>query len=105
MVVLRSGLPSRPEDEHPQFVDAFNAYSPAGDVTAGLVYVNYGRWRAGWCMFPSVSDTVWHLRLEDLAVLENLGVSLEGRIAIARCSNNCTWSAAIGMARYTGETG
>ena len=55
MVVLRSGLPSRPEDEHPQFVDAFNAYSPAGDVTAGLVYVNYGRWRAGWCMFPSVA--------------------------------------------------
>ena len=34
----------RPEDEHPNFVHAFNAFAPAGDVSGELVYVNYGRW-------------------------------------------------------------
>ena len=33
----------RPEDEHPNFVHAFNAFAPAGDVSGELVYVNYGR--------------------------------------------------------------
>jgi N-acetylated-alpha-linked acidic dipeptidase len=49
----RGGLPS------------YNAYSPDGDVTGELVYVNYGT--------P-----------EDYAVLDSLGVSVEGRIVIAR---------------------
>ena len=33
----------REEDEDENFVHAFNGYSPAGDVTGELVYVNYGR--------------------------------------------------------------
>jgi len=43
----------------------YNAYSRDGDVTAPLVYVNYGR--------P-----------EDYEVLERMGVSVKGAIAIAR---------------------
>jgi N-acetylated-alpha-linked acidic dipeptidase len=46
-------------------VVGYNAYSPAGDVTADLVYVNYG--------VP-----------EDYALLEEMGISVEGKIAIAR---------------------
>ncbi|MGH7538521.1 MAG: PA domain-containing protein, partial [Gemmatimonadales bacterium] len=43
----------------------FNAYAADGDVTAELVYVNYGR--------P-----------EDYRVLDSLGISVQGRIVIAR---------------------
>ncbi len=43
----------------------YNAYSPDGDVTGELVYVNYGT--------P-----------EDYAVLDSLGISVRGRIVIAR---------------------
>jgi N-acetylated-alpha-linked acidic dipeptidase len=43
----------------------FNAYSPDGDVTAELVYVNYGR--------PV-----------DYRVLDSLGISVKGKIVIAR---------------------
>ncbi|MCI0435168.1 MAG: M28 family peptidase [Gemmatimonadetes bacterium] len=43
----------------------YNAYSPDGDVTGELVYVNYGT--------P-----------EDYAVLDSLGISVEGRIVLAR---------------------
>ena len=43
----------------------FNAYSPDGDVTAELVYVNYG--------VP-----------EDYRVLDSLGISVRGKIVIAR---------------------
>jgi N-acetylated-alpha-linked acidic dipeptidase len=46
-------------------VVGYNAYSPSGDVTADLVYVNYG--------VP-----------EDYATLEGLGVDVRGKIAIAR---------------------
>src|SRR6266705_541089 len=43
----------------------FNAYSADGDVTGDLVYVNYGR--------P-----------EDYHILDSLGVSVQGKIVIAR---------------------
>jgi hypothetical protein len=56
---------ARPEDDHPDFIHAFNAYSPPGDVIGELVYVNYGR-------------------VEDIQKLRELGVSLEGKIAISR---------------------
>jgi N-acetylated-alpha-linked acidic dipeptidase len=46
-------------------VAGFNAYSPSGEVTAPVVYVNYG--------MP-----------EDYRDLAHLGVSVEGKIAIAR---------------------
>jgi len=55
----------RAEDEDPEFIHAFNAFSPPGDVTGDLVYVNYGR-------------------LEDIKELEDHGISLEGKIAISR---------------------
>jgi N-acetylated-alpha-linked acidic dipeptidase len=45
--------------------EGFNAYSPSGEVTAPVVYVNYGL-------------------TEDYRALASLGVSVEGKIAIAR---------------------
>ena len=33
----------RKEDAHENFIHAFNAYAPSGDVNGSLVYVNYGR--------------------------------------------------------------
>lgn len=48
-----------------KFPPAFNAYSPSGDITAPVVYVNYGM-------------------LEDYRELARLGVSVEGKIALAR---------------------
>ena len=62
----------RAEDEHPDFIHAFNAFAPAGNVTGELVYVNYGR-------------------VEDIQKLEQLGVNLTGKIAISRygvCTQN-----------------
>jgi N-acetylated-alpha-linked acidic dipeptidase len=44
---------------------AYNAYSPSGDVTAPVVYVNYGM-------------------AEDYRELARLGISVEGKIVIAR---------------------
>jgi N-acetylated-alpha-linked acidic dipeptidase len=49
----------------PRAVAAFNAYSPSGEVSAPVVYVNYG--------MP-----------EDYRELARLNVSVEGKIAIAR---------------------
>src|SRR4029077_1343071 len=53
----------------PRAVMAYNTYSPSGDITAPVVYVNYGT--------P-----------EDYAELDSLGVSVEGKIAIARYGRN-----------------
>jgi N-acetylated-alpha-linked acidic dipeptidase len=50
-------------------VPAYNAYSPPGDVTAPVVYVNYG--------LP-----------EDYAALEKLGVSVAGKIVLVRYGNS-----------------
>jgi N-acetylated-alpha-linked acidic dipeptidase len=50
-------------------VMAFNVYSPSGEVTAPVVYVNYGT--------P-----------EDYVQLASLGVSVEGKIALARYGRN-----------------
>ena len=38
----------RPEDEDENFIHAFNAYAPAGDVSGELMYVNYGRYSSYW---------------------------------------------------------
>src|SRR5580698_1345335 len=46
-------------------VVGFNAYVPSADVTAPVVYVNYGT-------------------LEDYRVLQSMGVSVEGKIVLAR---------------------
>jgi N-acetylated-alpha-linked acidic dipeptidase len=61
--------PTLPEDpttsQRTTQLPTFNAYSPDGDVTADLVYVNYG--------VP-----------EDYHVLDSLGISVRGKIVIAR---------------------
>jgi N-acetylated-alpha-linked acidic dipeptidase len=61
--------PSIPEDptsgQKAEQLPTYNAYSPDGDVTAPLVYVNYGR--------P-----------QDYEVLDRYGVSVKGAIVIAR---------------------
>jgi N-acetylated-alpha-linked acidic dipeptidase len=67
-VVLAS--PEEPFEEDPDTYDkravvGFNTYSPSGEVTAPVVYVNYG--------MP-----------EDYRELESLGLSVAGKIAIAR---------------------
>jgi N-acetylated-alpha-linked acidic dipeptidase len=46
-------------------VMAFNAYAPSADVTAPVVYVNYGT-------------------QEDYRVLDSMGISVEGKIALTR---------------------
>ena len=58
-VELREG------DDHPDFVHAFNGYAPPGDIQGVPVYVNYAR-------------------VQDLRELEDMGVSLKGKICIAR---------------------
>ena len=61
--------PALPEDptsaQQDEQLPTYNAYSADGDVTAELVFVNYG--------VP-----------EDYAYLERLGISVEGKIVIAR---------------------
>ena len=54
-----------PDSYHEGVLPPFNAYSPDGDVTAEIVYVNYG--------IPS-----------DYEVLDSLGISVEGKIVIVR---------------------
>ncbi|HXY69727.1 MAG TPA: transferrin receptor-like dimerization domain-containing protein [Gemmatimonadales bacterium] len=58
-------VPGDSTSGQPDQLPTFNAYSPDGDVTGDLVYVNYG-----------VPD--------DYRVLDSLGISVRGRIVIAR---------------------
>lgn len=58
-----------PSSANPKIIPLFNGYSPSGDVTAPLVYVNYG--------LPP-----------DYAALKKLGVDIKGKIAIARYGNS-----------------
>jgi N-acetylated-alpha-linked acidic dipeptidase len=53
------------QSSDPRAVVGFNAYSPSGEVTAPVVYANYG------------TD-------EDYRALESLGVSVEGKIVLVR---------------------
>ncbi|MFZ3217601.1 MAG: M28 family metallopeptidase [Candidatus Acidiferrales bacterium] len=54
-----------PQTSDKSVLPAFNAYSPSGDVTAPVVYVNYGM-------------------QADYRALESMGISVAGKIAIAR---------------------
>ncbi|OWF36154.1 N-acetylated-alpha-linked acidic dipeptidase 2 [Mizuhopecten yessoensis] len=56
---------TRDDTRHPDEIQAFNAFSPSGDVTAELVYANYGR-------------------AEDFDKLRELGISCSGKIVIAK---------------------
>ena len=55
--------------KHPDLKKGWNAWSGSGDVTAEVVYVNFGR-------------------KADFQMLEKMGISLEGKIAIARYGGN-----------------
>jgi N-acetylated-alpha-linked acidic dipeptidase len=57
------------ESSDKRAVMGFNAYSPSGEVTAPVVYVNYGA--------P-----------EDYRQLADLGISVEGKVVIARYGKN-----------------
>ncbi|XP_060072461.1 N-acetylated-alpha-linked acidic dipeptidase 2-like [Ylistrum balloti] len=56
---------TREDTRHPDEIQAFNAFSPSGDVIADLVYANYGR-------------------AEDFDKLHELGINCSGKIVIAR---------------------
>ncbi len=58
-----------PYQDDPRVTTAFNEYSPSGDVTADVVYANYGR-------------------LEDFKKLQELGIDVKGKIAIVRYGMN-----------------
>lgn len=83
-------LPEDPDSGHPDTTFGWNAYSASGDVTAQIVYANYGR-------------------KEDFAQLRELGIDLTGRIVIARYGGNfrgykakfAQEAGAIGLIIYT----
>jgi N-acetylated-alpha-linked acidic dipeptidase len=58
-----------PFDDDPRVVNAFNGSSPSGDVTADVVYANYGR--------P-----------EDFKKLDDLNISVKGKIVLTRYGGN-----------------
>ncbi|HSJ24719.1 MAG TPA: M28 family peptidase [Longimicrobiales bacterium] len=73
---VRMRLPNRepaldddPFTAHPDLLPGWNAYSGSGDVTGEVVYVNYGR-------------------REDFEELRRLGVSVQGRVVLARYGGN-----------------
>ena len=73
----------RAEDEHPDFIHAFNAYSPPGDVTGDLVFVP-SLLKILTFTWSIMFSYVNYGTVEDIQKLEELGISLQGRIAISR---------------------
>ena len=72
-VVMHGPSPEHVSDDpyqnDPRILPPFNEYSPSGDVTADVVYANYGR--------P-----------EDFPKLKELGVDVKGKIVIVRYGEN-----------------
>ncbi len=69
---LSNREPALPEDRfsgHADLLNGWNAYSGSGDVTGEVVYANYGR-------------------REDYLALDSIGVSLAGKVVIARYGGN-----------------
>jgi N-acetylated-alpha-linked acidic dipeptidase len=62
-------LAEDPFSAHPALLPGWNAYSGSGDVTAEVVYANYAR-------------------KEDFEELERMGVSVAGRVVVARYGGN-----------------
>ena len=65
----REHVSNDPFQDDPRVTTAFNEYSPSGDVTAEVVYANYGR-------------------LEDFKKLQEMGIDVKGKIAIVRYGMN-----------------
>ena len=80
----------RPGDGHPEFIDAFNAYTPPATIEGDLVYVHYAR-------------------VEDLKQLKELGMDVSGKICMARYGKifrgnkvkNCQDAGAIGVILFS----
>jgi N-acetylated-alpha-linked acidic dipeptidase len=68
-VVMHGPSPEHVSDDpfqkDPRILPAFNEYSPSGDVTAEVVYANYGR-------------------AEDFKKLKEMGIDVKGKIVITR---------------------
>lgn len=69
LLVKEAPLAKDPTSANPKIIPLFNGYSASGDVTASLVYVNYG--------LPP-----------DYEALKKLGVDVKGKLAIARYGNS-----------------
>ena len=69
LTVKEAVIPEDPTAANPRIIPLFNGYSPSGDVTAPLVYVNYG--------LPP-----------DYEALKKNGVSVKGKIVLARYGNS-----------------
>lgn len=69
LTARESPIPKDPSSANPKIFPLFNAYSPSADLTAQLVYVNYG--------LPP-----------DYEALKKIGVNVKGKIAIARYGNS-----------------
>lgn len=67
--VKEAVIPEDPTSSSPKIIPLFNGYSPSGDVTASLVYANYG--------LPP-----------DYEALKKLGVDVKGKIVLARYGNS-----------------
>ncbi len=65
----REHVEGDPLDKDPRVVTPFNGSSPSGDVTAEVIYANYGR--------P-----------EDFKKLDELGISVKGKIVLVRYGGN-----------------
>ncbi|WP_407887946.1 transferrin receptor-like dimerization domain-containing protein [Scytonema sp. NUACC26] len=63
--LIEPSIPTDPDSYDRALLPPFNAYAADGDVTAPVVYVNYGL-------------------SEDYAVLDFMGISVKGKIVIAR---------------------
>ena len=78
------------ENLNDDFVHAFNAYAPAGDISGDVVYVNFG-------------DT------EDFLYLQSKNISVQGKICMARYGKlyrgnkvvNCRQKGGIGMILFS----
>jgi N-acetylated-alpha-linked acidic dipeptidase len=69
LTVKEAIVPEDPSSSNPKIIPLFNGYSASGDVTAPLVYVNYG--------LPP-----------DYEALKKVGVDVKGKIVIARYGNS-----------------
>ena len=67
--LIERPLDEDPFTKHPDLTFGWNAYSGSGDVTAGVVYANYGT-------------------KDDFALLREMGVDCAGKIVLARYGGN-----------------
>lgn len=94
--IREEALAEDPYSQNPKLMAGFNAYAASGEVTAGIVYANYGT-------------------KQDFDRLERMGVSVKGKIVLARYGRNyrgykakfAEAAGAVGLIIYTdpGDSG